>query len=154
LERPAQVARDPAVEKGFAFLAKRFDNKAGRWDEMGRFVDPKGVIDCYAAWSLERTAMMYNLKTVGRHDWYGWASKELVAGQQKDGSFQRNGIWYNACSPANTSFALLVLKRAHIAPELTTALKQRLDLREVGELNEPASMLPKKDRDSMLPTKE
>jgi hypothetical protein len=42
--------------------------------------------------------------------------------------------WYGLTS--STSFALLVLSRARVAPELTAALKGRLDLRQVGEPNE------------------
>jgi hypothetical protein len=157
LVTPQQIARDQAIEKGFAYLVKHFGKNTGGelyGADNAKFVDQKGIIDYYTAWSLERTAMIYGLKTVGRNDWYAWASKQLVAAQLPDGSFQRNGSSFNALSPASASFALLILKRAHVAPELTTALKQRLDLREVGELNEPASMLPKKDTDSMLPTKE
>jgi len=164
--KPARIAKDPAVEKGFRFLAQRIGQPPVKFvapqgfgggaagGGVGDFIEQSagqvGPINCYTAWSLERTAMIYDLKTIGDKDWYAWASKAIVAAQQGDGSFKT--IRGDTGGPLGcTSFSLLVLKRAHPAPDLTTAVKQRLDLSAVGELNDTQSMLKP---ESMLPMKD
>jgi hypothetical protein len=72
----------------------------------------------YFLWSLERVAVALDLKTIGKKDWYAWGAGLLLANQQADGSWQGN---YGECG-ADTCFALLFLKRANLAPDLTTQL--------------------------------
>jgi hypothetical protein len=43
------------------------------------------VDDIYALWSLERLAMVCDLKTLAGHDWYAWGVVMLVAHQHDDG---------------------------------------------------------------------
>jgi len=144
----ARLARDPAITKGFNYIAEHFGKStaAGGLEiaYSGAFVDRKGLIYYHTLWSWSCAALIYDLKTIGRRDWYAWAAKELMAAQQEDGSFtyaaykwpwrHEEEDWYGLSS--STSFALLVLSRARVAPELTAALKARLDLRQLGEPNE------------------
>jgi hypothetical protein len=165
MDRQPKIAKDPAVEKGFRYLAQRLGQPpakvavapgfgGGAGGGLGDFVEQSagqvGPMNCYTAWSLERTAMIYDLKTIGDKDWYAWASKAIVAAQQGDGSFKT--IRGDTGGPIGcTSFALLVLKRAHVAPELTALVKQRLDLSAVGELYERPATLTEP---SLLPVQE
>jgi hypothetical protein len=76
------------------------------------------AINCYFLWSLERMAVVYGLKTVGNRDWYAWGADELLRHQRADGS------WEEQYHPSNidTCFALLFLRRANLANDLTTLL--------------------------------
>jgi hypothetical protein len=78
------------------------------------------VYDPYFFWSLERTAAIYDLRVIGDREWYPWAAERLVDAQEPDGS------WQNGC-PArdDTCFALLVLRRTNLTPDLTAALQKR-----------------------------
>jgi hypothetical protein len=69
----------------------------------------------YFLWSLERVAVALNLDTIGKKDWYGWGSDVLIATQSDD------GIWGGdyAEGGVDTCFALLFLKRANFASDLS-----------------------------------
>jgi hypothetical protein len=73
----------------------------------------------YFLWSLERVAVAFDLKTIGNKDWYGWGAEILLNNQQADGSWEgeSDSFW------ANTCFALLFLKRANLAGDLTAELR-------------------------------
>ncbi len=71
----------------------------------------------YFLWSLERVAVALDLKTIGKKDWYSSGAEILLANQQPDGS------WVGNPSGADTCFALLFLKRANMARDLTAELK-------------------------------
>jgi hypothetical protein len=115
--------RDPAVRAGLAALgtsighpvANRKGVKVPRLNSGGRIY--------YFLWSLERVAVAYDLKTVGGKDWYGWGSEILVANQLGDGSWQGDF----AAMGADTCFALLFLRRANLASDLTRALRGKIE---------------------------
>jgi len=72
--------------------------------------------DLYYLWSLERVATAYDLKTIGKRDWYAWGAPIILAGQEADGS------WREAFPAVpDTSFALLFLRRANLFLDLTSA---------------------------------
>jgi hypothetical protein len=75
--------------------------------------------DFYFLWALERVAVAYGLKTIHKKDWYAWGSELALATQCPDGS------WRNKYGEGgvDTSFALLFLKRANLASDLSTALR-------------------------------
>jgi HEAT repeats len=168
----ARLARDPAMARGFNYIAEHWGKSTATGNHeigySGAFVDRKGRIYCHTLWSWACTALIYDLKTIGRRDWYAWAAKELVAAQKEDGSFNyapgKSGLHDHTKSgwvprdweehweglTSETSFALLVLSRACVAPELTAALKGRLDLRQVGEPNEAPAAPSMSKPESML----
>jgi hypothetical protein len=76
----------------------------------------------YYLWSLERVAVALDLKAIGKKDWYAWGSEILLTNQQADGTWQGN---FSGCG-ADTCFALLFLKRANLAPDLTSQFAGRL----------------------------
>ena len=76
----------------------------------------------YFLWSLERVAMLFDLKTIGGKDWYGWGAQSLIKNQEPD------GYWNNSPYPGNgrvtnTCFALLFLKRSNLVRDLTDNLR-------------------------------
>jgi hypothetical protein len=75
----------------------------------------------YFLWSLERVAVALDLKTIGKKDWYGWGAEILAENQSPDGS------WTGAYpGGVDTSFALLFLKRANFARDLTEELRDKI----------------------------
>jgi hypothetical protein len=75
----------------------------------------------YFLWSLERVGVALDLKTIGGKDWYAWGADVLLANQAQDGSWKGD---YPAT--VDTCFALLFLKRANLASDLTARLKGKL----------------------------
>lgn len=76
----------------------------------------------YMLWSIERVAMILDLKTIGQKDWYAWGAEILLANQQRD------GLWVGnyGDSGVDTCFALLFLKRSNLAGDLTAQLKGKV----------------------------
>ena len=115
----------------------------------GSLVPRVGGRTYYFLWSLERVAVALDLKTIGKKDWYAWGAEILLANQQDDGSWQ--GL-YGDCG-ADTCFALLFLKRANLAPDLTTQLTGRIPdpgerILKRGELGEGIALA----KNDMLPS--
>ena len=73
----------------------------------------------YFLFSLERMAVVYDLKKIGGRDWYEWGADYLV--KQQEASGQWKGKYSDTAS--DTCFALLFLKRANIAADLTANLQ-------------------------------
>jgi len=87
---------------------------------QGQLVQADGWGDLYFLWSLECVAVAYNLPTIAGKDWYGWGSSVIVAAQNDDGS------WSDAFpGVVDTCFALLFLKRANVAKDLSQALARQ-----------------------------
>src|SRR5207237_4004345 len=83
----------------------------------------------YFMWSVERVAMMYDLKTIGGKDWYGWGAQILVHNQSADGAWQQSQ--YHGANPQlNTCFALLFLKRSNLVQDLTNNLRLYTGIRD------------------------
>jgi hypothetical protein len=73
----------------------------------------------YFLWSLERVAVAYSLDTIGDKDWYTWGGEILLANQRLDGSWAGEFATYGA----DTCFALLFLRRANLAKDLSASLR-------------------------------
>ena len=76
--------------------------------------------DYYFLWSLERVAVIYDLKDIGGKDWYGWGSEVILQNQRVDGAWQETHGDIN-----DTCFALLFLTRANLAKDLTESIRTR-----------------------------
>jgi hypothetical protein len=116
------LARDPAVEKALRFLGKTVvgkkpGNPAGGALAGGRLIGADAWGDIYCLWSIERVAVIYDLADIDGKDWYNWGAEVLVANQRDDGS------WRDTYTGPDTCFALLFLKRANVAKDLTAMLK-------------------------------
>ncbi len=121
---PRNFGRDPAVLAGLNCLSTAIGVPGVKVGVLPR--DQGGKL-YYFLWSLERVGVSYDLKTIGRKDWYGWGSDVLLQLQSDDGSWagEYGGI-------VDTSFALLFLKRANLASDLTASLKGRV--KDPGEV--------------------
>lgn len=74
--------------------------------------------DLYFLWSLARMAVVYDLKTIGQVDWYAWGAPRILAAQKP------NGSWASGYPGVpDTCFALLFLRRANVAQDLTDVLQ-------------------------------
>src|SRR5207248_2553310 len=110
---PARANGDEAVEKGMKALSESIGVALG--DKKGDTILPPQ--DLYFLWSVERVGVLYNRRTIADKEWYPWGAEILVDNQQEDGSWQQS---YGG--PLDTSFALLFLKRANLASDLSTKL--------------------------------
>lgn len=109
--RPGDPGKDPAIRAGLVALG----------GVVGTASAGKGVPiskGYYFLWSLERVAVAYNLNTIAAKHWYSWGSDILLASQRDDGG------WRGEEAPEiDTCFALLFLRRANLATDLSATLK-------------------------------
>jgi hypothetical protein len=99
----------------------------------GALVNSESMGDLYFLWSVERVAVLYDLKTIGDFDWYAWGSDILLDNQKADGGWRERipGI-------PDTCFALLFLARANLVKDLTDRLQGALGLAaDLGTRNNP-----------------
>jgi hypothetical protein len=112
-ERDA-VLRDPRISKGLAALARNIGEPVGRTRNIPQE-------NLYFLWSVERVGMLHNLQKIGDKDWYRWGAEMLVANQAGVGNWD-NGKYHAAHPTIDTCLALLFLKRANLARDLTERL--------------------------------
>jgi hypothetical protein len=120
--------QDPAITAGMRFLNADVSRMKGRapgeqvfgglLGMAGRLVGADSGGDLYFLWSLERVAVIYDLERIGGRDWYRWAAGVLVEAQTEDGSWRER-----FAGPIDTCFALLVLRRTNLTPDLTRSLQ-------------------------------
>jgi len=114
---------DAGIAAGLAFLAGgvgRPEKPPGpRVGGRGAYIGADSLGDLYYLWSLERVAVAYDLQEIGGKDWYRWGAEILVNRQRDDGSW--SDVWRTA---PDTCFALLFLKRANVAQDLTGNLRK------------------------------
>ncbi len=115
------VSKDAFLKNGLAALSTAVGKPVG-WNGDGAApptILPAAGRAYYFLWSLERVAVILNLQKIGDKDWYNWGAEILLANQQP------GGLWMGADAVhgnADTSFALLFLKKANLARDLSGAL--------------------------------
>jgi hypothetical protein len=130
-DRPAPAApalrdpaKDPAVRAGLLALGTTIGQPAGPRVKGKVVIAAQGPgirKGYYYLWSLERVAVAYSLETIGNKDWYAWGAQLLLASQDAEGT------WSGEFTPdVDTCFALLFLRRANLARDLTVHLKGRV----------------------------
>ncbi|HEY7157308.1 MAG TPA: hypothetical protein VH575_25365, partial [Gemmataceae bacterium] len=113
------TVRDPLIQHGFFALDGQLEAYLAGFHFNQTRLDK---LDLYCLWTLERVAVLYNLRTLGTLDWYPAGVELLLPLQRDDGSW---GIAGTTCleEPAvSSSFALLFLKRSNLARDLTRRL--------------------------------
>ena len=139
------ISSDPAVTKGLVALGKFIGkplaqlgkppnaNLPGNMAPFGAGAPPAGAEGngraYYFLFSLERVAVVYGLGTIGDKDWYNWGADALLASQNPDGSWTGE---YGAAG-SDTCFALLFLRQANLAKDLTATL--------IGRVKDPGAEL-------------
>jgi hypothetical protein len=144
--KPARdLNKDANIRRGLLALSttigKPLEQRGGRNVGQAPPIPQIGGRTYYFLWSLERVAVALDLKTIGKNDWYAWGAEILLANQQADGSWRG---YYVDCG-ADTCFALLFLKRANLAPDLTAQLTGRVHdpggrVLKSGELREGVAL--------------
>jgi hypothetical protein len=110
----AAPVKDPLVVNGFVALARNLGDPAGRTVNLP-------MNNLYFLWSVERVAILYDLPKIGNKDWYRWGAEILVANQGANGEWEKGG--YPGAHPVlDTCLALLFLRRANLATDLTNRL--------------------------------
>ncbi|MCI0642651.1 MAG: hypothetical protein L0Y72_16200 [Gemmataceae bacterium] len=109
-EKAKKLSEDPAAKNGLDYLEKHLNSLPNA---------PVGQKAYYFLFSLERMAVVYDLKKIGAHDWYVWGAHALVDNQNAEGAWSGEYAGYGS----DTCFALLFLKRANVAEDLTNILQ-------------------------------
>lgn len=91
---------------------------------------PKGRLDLYMLWTLERTAVICDVDTIGGWDWYRWGLYYVIPGQLGDGSW--SSLHSMESKVISTSWALLFLKRSDLMPGLREHLQKKLMITDPG----------------------
>jgi hypothetical protein len=112
-----EAARDPDVEKGL----KAFAVHIGKQDPH-RLVPHEHSGGLYYLWTVERVGVLFSLRRIDGKDWYGWGSDLLVKHQARDGSWHLGG-YYQSTRLIDTAFALLFLRRADLATDLSKSVE-------------------------------
>jgi hypothetical protein len=71
---------------------------------------------------MERVAVLYDLQTLGKKDWYLWGAEILLCHQHPDGYWDDEKAYPGESPIVNTCFALLFLRRANLTPDLSKRL--------------------------------
>jgi len=93
--------------------------------------------DLYFLWSVERVAVIFDLNTIAGKEWYDWGTDVILPNQKPDGSWRDRfpGI-------PDTCFALLFLKRANIAKDLTDKFRLVAGGPAIGAAPVPVGPVP------------
>jgi hypothetical protein len=117
---PALNERDLQELTELARQMTALDNPKEGTILQGALMGANAVGDLYFLWSLERVAVIYDLQAIGGRDWYQWGAEIIVPTQKEDGSWSDR--WPGV---PDTCFALLFLRRANLASDLTYELRTR-----------------------------
>ncbi len=135
---------DARILKGFVAMSPRVGTPKGR---MVNLPQP----NLYELWSIERVAVLYNLSTIAGKDWYRWGAEALVANQNSPG-FWTNGGYPGSSLTTDTCLALLFLKKANLASDLSTKVTSTSDrlTQDIAAI-QPAAAADASDRKDKAP---
>jgi hypothetical protein len=118
----AKAVNDQGIQKGLKFLSGFIGQPVRRGGPKQR-----QPVNLYFMWSVERVGVLYSLPKINDKDWYLWGVEQLLELQQPNGNWQAGG--YPGSNPnVDTCFALLFLKRANFAKDLTNKIQSKLEL--------------------------
>jgi hypothetical protein len=127
--RVRQLHADPAIQLGLQALGGYIGVPAGARPANA---PPPAMQNLYFLWSVERVAVLYNLKTLGNKDWYAWGSEVLIAHQAADGSWLGGG-YPGSNHTIDTCMALMFLRRSNLTRDLSNNLPPYLSVRDPGK---------------------
>ncbi len=117
---------DPLIQKGL----RAFSRNIGV--PLASAQQKPGMENLYFLWTVERVAMLYDLKTIGGKDWYGWGAQVLVSNQRPDGHWD-SANYHGHNASLDTCFALLFLKRSNLVQDLTENLRLNMAIRDADQ---------------------
>jgi hypothetical protein len=118
------TVRDELIQRGF-FTLNGMIEEYGAGFVFNRVHLDK--LDLYCLWTVERVAVLYNLRSLGTVQWYPAGASLILPLQREDGSWSPKGTTCLGEPCVATSFALLFLKRSNLARDLTERLKTPAD---------------------------
>jgi hypothetical protein len=122
---------DPGIAWGLKVLGVYLrDPSDFRGEASSTGFGPRGAVNQYFLWSVERVGVLCGVKTIGGVDWYRWGAGLLVPTQRADGSWLGRGS--EGYPAADTCFALLFLKRSDLLPDLRKQLAKRVRIVDPG----------------------
>jgi hypothetical protein len=123
-ERP----ENPGIVWGLRILGTYLRDPSDSRANLPR--ESQRALNLYFLWSVERVGVLCSVDTIGGIDWYRWGAGLLMPTQRADGSWLgRGSCGYPA---ADTSFALLFLKRSDLLPDLRKQLAKRVKIVDPG----------------------
>ena len=116
------IAKDINIGQGLRVLGAIIDHSAAAKRKQGLPAQIPQIAGktYYFLFTLERNCVALSMDTLAGKDWYNWGAEMLLVNQQNDGS------WKGDYQAADTCFALLFLRRANLAGDLTASLKGKL----------------------------
>lgn len=112
---PKALPEDKGITNGLKKLGSYLDHPA-------KARKGANMVNLYFLWSVERVGVLYNLKTIGNKDWYGWGVEILLNNQKSNGSWYTSS-YHGSSTPIDSSMALLFLKRANLVQDLTESMR-------------------------------
>jgi len=107
--------QDPAIQKGLKALGEYLRQPTPR--ERDDRID-----DLYFLWTVERVAVLFDLETIGKTDWYRSGARMLLAQQRANGGWHTES--FSGSSPTiDTCMALLFLRRTNLLEDLTQQIR-------------------------------
>jgi hypothetical protein len=117
LVKDKQLDQTLMVQRALAKISPKIGQAPVAWNQ------PVEQKDLYFLWCVERVGVLYKLKEIGGKDWYDWAAQMLVVNQQPNGCWTKGG-YTGATNAADTCFALLILRRVNLVPDLAISLQE------------------------------
>jgi hypothetical protein len=117
--RNIAVHDDEIIHQGFLTLTGMLENYYARFVFQQL---PLEKLDLYCLWTVERVAVLYNLRKMDNLEWYPAGVQLLLPPQREDGSWGTQGTTCLGEPSVASSFALLFLKRSNLARGLTERL--------------------------------
>ena len=110
---------DPAIKKALDHLGQAVGQPQKK--KLNPNSPPESEL--YFLWSLERVAVLYQLRQIAGKDWYHWGMNILESYQRSD-DYWHFGIDHGHSPLVDTCFALLFLQRVNLAKDLTDKLEE------------------------------
>lgn len=119
---PRFTIQAPTVEGSQHREGFRFPGRVDRQTAQRPRTKRSEAINLYYLWTVERCGVLYKRRDISGKDWYRWGAELLLDHQTADGSWMA-GNYPGSMPITDTCFALLFLKRANLAKELTKKLE-------------------------------
>jgi hypothetical protein len=112
---------NPRINKGLARLGQALKGGGGELNLTRNL---------YFLWSVERVGVLFNLNTISGVDWYEWSVDGLLPTQTPQGYWNLLG-YVGSVDHIDTCFALLVLRRADLAKDLSRKLEMLIEIKDL-----------------------
>jgi hypothetical protein len=131
--------KDPLVQIALNYVGSKVVDAA----VTGLNSDANWHRGLYFLWSVERVGMIYSLPVMGGVNWYQTGAAAILRAQLPNGTWTARTVGpLHTPADVNTCFALLFLRKANFAHDLTANLKIRLKDTTLRSGDEKSDALP------------